>query len=293
MTKPEKKVITVEAKVNAPVEKVWKLWTAPEHIIQWNNASDDWHTPKAENDLRVGGKFLSRMEARDGSAGFDFTGKYNKIELHKSIDYTMDDGRKVHITFDTAGKGTKITQSFEAEHTNSFEMQHTGWQAILDNFKNYSEKSERLELIHFEITINSSAEKVYKTVIDEKTYPEWTAEFNPSSHFEGSWDKGSTMLFLGTDKDGSTGGMVSKIRENIPNRFISIEHVGIVQKGKELKTGPEVETWSGALEKYTFKESEGATLFSVDQHSSREFKSYFQKIWPKALNKLKLICEKK
>jgi len=139
MIAKEKTIITVEAKINAPVEKVWNLWTDPEHIIHWNNASDDWHTPKAENDLRVGGKFLSRMEARDGSSGFDFTGKYNKIELHKYIDYTIGDGRKVRITFDSVGNGTKVSESFEAEQTNPVEMQHTGWQAILDNFKNYAE----------------------------------------------------------------------------------------------------------------------------------------------------------
>ena len=137
----EKTIITVEAKINAQVEKVWNLWTDPKHIIRWNTASDDWYTPKAENDLRVGGKFLSRMEARDGSSGFDFTGKYNKIELHKSIDYTIEDGRKVHITFDNVGNGTKVSESFESEQTNTIEMQHAGWQAILDNFKHYAETS--------------------------------------------------------------------------------------------------------------------------------------------------------
>lgn len=139
MIAKEKTIITVEAKINAQVEKVWNLWTDPKHIIHWNNASEDWHTPKAENDLRVGGKFLSRMEARDGSSGFDFTGKYNKIELYNSIDYTIGDGRKVHITFDYVGNGTKVSESFEAEQTNTIEMQHAGWQAILDNFKHYAE----------------------------------------------------------------------------------------------------------------------------------------------------------
>ena len=134
-----KKIITVEVKVNVPIEKAWSFWTDPKHIIKWNNASDEWHTPKAENDLRAGGRFLSRMEAIDGSAGFDFTGKYNKIELNKSIDYAIDDGRKVHIMFDSAGNDTKVTESFEAENTNPVEMQRAGWQAILNNFKKYAE----------------------------------------------------------------------------------------------------------------------------------------------------------
>src|ERR1051326_187314 len=135
----EKTNITVEAIVNAPVEKVWELWTNPQHIIHWNNASDDWHTPRAENDLRVGGKFLSRMEAKDGSFGFDFGGEYNKVEQHKEIEYTIGDGRKVNITFVPQGNTTKLTETFEAEDTHSIEMQRTGWQNILNNFKKYAE----------------------------------------------------------------------------------------------------------------------------------------------------------
>ena len=99
MITTNKTSITVEASIDAPVEKVWGFWTSPEHIIRWNNASDDWHTPIAENDLRVGGKFFSRMEPKDGKMGFDFTGEYTKIELHKTIHYIMGDGRKVQISF--------------------------------------------------------------------------------------------------------------------------------------------------------------------------------------------------
>ena len=101
MTAIERTVITIKATIKSPVKKVWNLWTEPRHIVHWNNASNDWHTPRAENDLRVGGKFLSRMEARDGSTGFDFSGEYSKVEQNKCIDYTIADGRKVHITFDS------------------------------------------------------------------------------------------------------------------------------------------------------------------------------------------------
>ncbi len=131
--------ITVESIVNAPVEKVWKLWTAPEHIKKWNNASADWHTPHAENDLRVGGKFVSRMEAKDGSFGFDFGGVFDEVIINKSIAYTLGDGRKVEIFFTSHGNETKVVETFEAETTNSIEMQKGGWQAILDNFKKYAE----------------------------------------------------------------------------------------------------------------------------------------------------------
>ncbi|MEP7106373.1 MAG: SRPBCC family protein [Ferruginibacter sp.] len=135
----DKSIITVENTINSPVEKVWEYWTKPEHITRWNNASEDWHTPHAENDLRVGGNFLSRMESRDGTMGFDFGGVYDVITNNEYIEYTIGDGRKVKITFSPHGNGTKVVESFEAEATNSIEMQQGGWQAILDNFKKYTE----------------------------------------------------------------------------------------------------------------------------------------------------------
>lgn len=132
-------VITIEATVNAPIEKVWNYWTGPEHITQWNAASDDWHTPKATNDLTVGGRFTSRMEAKDGSFGFDFGGTYTEVENHKKIAYALDDDRTVSITFTPTADGVKVVESFEAETQNSEDLQRTGWQAILDNFKKYTE----------------------------------------------------------------------------------------------------------------------------------------------------------
>ena len=134
-----KKVITVENTVNAPVAKVWEYWTKPEHITKWSNASDDWHTPHAENDLRVGGSFSSRMEAKDGSMGFDFGGIYDAVTPNEYIEYTLGDDRKVKITFTPIGESTRVVESFEAEETNPIEMQQGGWQAILDNFKKYTE----------------------------------------------------------------------------------------------------------------------------------------------------------
>jgi len=142
METQEKTVITVENSINVPVEKVWEYWTKPEHIIKWCNASDDWHTPRAENDLRVGGKFASRMEAKDGSMGFDFGGVYDAVRNNEYIEYTIGDGRKVKINFSTQGNKTKVVESFEAENTHSIEMQRGGWQAILDNFKKYTEANQ-------------------------------------------------------------------------------------------------------------------------------------------------------
>ena len=133
--------ITIKAIINAPVDKVWEFWTEPKHIEKWNNASEDWHTPRAENDLRVGGRFLSRMEAKDGSIGFEFYGIYDEVEFQKVIAYTLGDERKVRIVFKQEETSTLVTETFEAETTNSIEMQQRGWQAILDNFKKYTEDS--------------------------------------------------------------------------------------------------------------------------------------------------------
>ena len=131
--------ITVETTVNAPLQKVWDYWTKPEHITQWNAASEDWHTPWAENDLQVGGKFKARMEARDGSFGFDFEGTYTDVQDLRQLEYSIADGRKVQVNFSTQGEATKIVETFDAEDTHSIEMQKEGWQAIMDNFKKYAE----------------------------------------------------------------------------------------------------------------------------------------------------------
>ena len=136
----EKKTINIKTTVNAPIETVWKYWTEPEHIKKWNNASEDWHTTAAENDLRVGGMFLSRMEAKDGSFGFDFSGIYDEVKLYEKIAYTLGDERKVKITFLSEENKTEVMETFEIESTNSIEMQEAGWQAILDNFKRYTEE---------------------------------------------------------------------------------------------------------------------------------------------------------
>ncbi len=135
----KKTVITVQAIVNASPEKVWEYWTKPEHIIKWNNASDDWHTTKSENDLTPGGKFSSRMEAKDGSFGFDFWGIYDVVKPNEYIEYTLGDGRKAWIDFTPEGNNTNVVTKFEAEETNSVELQQGGWQAILNNFKKYTE----------------------------------------------------------------------------------------------------------------------------------------------------------
>jgi uncharacterized protein YndB with AHSA1/START domain len=136
------KKVTVETVVKTPIEKAWKFWNDPKHITKWYYASDDWHAPYAENDLRVNGKFKTTMSAKDGSFSFDFEGTYTAIQENKLIEFTIADGRKVKITFSDLGKETKVVETFETENTNPVEMQRGGWQAILNNFKKYTEANQ-------------------------------------------------------------------------------------------------------------------------------------------------------
>jgi len=132
-------MITVQSNINAPIDKVWECWTSPEHITKWCFASPDWYTPYAENDLRTGGKFKSTMAAKDGSMGFDFEGEYTLVNQNKDIQYVMADGRKVEVSFKETSNGVEIIESFDPETINPEEMQRGGWQAILNNFKKYTE----------------------------------------------------------------------------------------------------------------------------------------------------------
>ena len=141
MTTLEKTKITVGATIHASVERVWNAWNNPSDITKWNSPSPDWHCPTAQNDLQVGGKLKSRMEAKDGSFGFDFEGTYNEVVPFKKIAYTIADGRAVVSTFEKQDGKTKLTTVFEAEGENPLEMQQGGWQAIVDSFKNYIEST--------------------------------------------------------------------------------------------------------------------------------------------------------
>lgn len=132
--------ITVQADISADRQSVWECYTQPKHITQWNFATDEWQCPKAENDLRTGGKYSARMEAKDGSIGFDFEAIYDEVNDGKSFTYTMSDGRTVSVNFEHSGDNqTRVIITFDAENENPADMQRDGWQAILNNFKKYTE----------------------------------------------------------------------------------------------------------------------------------------------------------
>ncbi|MBK6397674.1 MAG: SRPBCC family protein [Bacteroidetes bacterium] len=133
--------IQVQANVAADKQKAWDFYTKPEHIVKWNFASDDWQCPRATNDMRVGGKYSARMEAKDGSFGFDFEAVYDEIVPGEKFQYTMPDGRMVNVEFEKNGNSTNVKVLFDAESVNSLELQKGGWQTILDNYKKYAEKN--------------------------------------------------------------------------------------------------------------------------------------------------------
>lgn len=289
MDKPP--VITVETTILVPAAKTWDLWISPQDITSWNFATPAWYCPFAKNTPVPGGGFRFRMEARDGSAGFDFSGIYTQVVPLKQLSYTLDDGRKVDVHFRGDGDSTRITESFEADRGHSTEMQKAGWQAILENFKEYAESRLRFVKANFTIEINAAAAHIFKILTDKKGFSDWTSVFNPTSHYEGSWKKGSKIRFLGEDEHGKITGMVSEIREFIPGIFISIVHHGQVRDGIEVMEGPGVDEWSGALEEYFLRENEGRTELKVSMDIIAEFRNYFEMTWPRALQKLKEICE--
>lgn len=134
-------IISIETTIKAPVKKVWEYWTAPQHILQWNHASDDWHCPAAINDVKEGGTFSITMAAKDGSFRFDFGGVYEAVKEYERLEYTITDGRKVQVLFTARDNETKVMENFEAETTHPIAMQQSGWQSILNNFKIYTENN--------------------------------------------------------------------------------------------------------------------------------------------------------
>lgn len=153
-----------------------------------------------------------------------------------------------------------------------------------------------MKKLSYSIKIGEGPEKVYDSMLglrSKQTYEQWTSAFNPTSTYEGKWDKGSKIIFAGVDETGKRGGMIARIAENVPNKFVSIQHYGLLEDGKEVTTGPKVESWAGAMENYRFEPVQNGTLLSVEVDTNEEYIDHFNEAWPKSLEKLKEICEKK
>ncbi len=148
-----------------------------------------------------------------------------------------------------------------------------------------------MERLHYSITIKAPVARVWDTMLEEESYKEWTEVFAPGSHYVGSWEQGSKILFLAPGEDNSQGGMVSRIKENRKHDFISIEHLGVFENGEEDTSSKKVQEWAGVLENYTFKEKDGTTELLIDMDIEEDYKEMFDEMWPKALEKLKRLAE--
>jgi len=151
-----------------------------------------------------------------------------------------------------------------------------------------------MKKLQFKVSIHAPVTRTYDCLLginNKSTYEQWTSLFNPTSTYEGNWDKGTKMLFIGVDEQGEKGGMVSRITENIPNRFVSIQHYGLYKAGQEITEGPEVEQWANGFENYTFEENNGVTTVTIELDTPEEFSDYMNETYPKALDKLKELCE--
>ena len=152
-----------------------------------------------------------------------------------------------------------------------------------------------MKKLQFSIKVNAPVSNVYEAMLGLKsksTYEQWTSQFNPTSTYDGNWNKGSKILFVGTDEKGEKGGMVSEVVENIPDQYVSVRHYGLVKDDKEITEGPEVEKWAGGIENYTFEDNNGTTEITVDLDATDDFVEYMNQTYPKALEKLKENCEK-
>lgn len=147
--------------------------------------------------------------------------------------------------------------------------------------------------LNYEIKINATAEKVYEIMLDKEHYKTWTVPFSPTSAYEGSWEKGSKIMFTSTEENGEKAGMISSIAENVPGVFVSIRHIGMLKGNQEITSGPEVENWADATENYTYIEDNGSTLLKVELTGIKEYQDYFEKMWPLALKALKDLVEEK
>ena len=277
--------ITIEALINAPVEKVWELWTNPVDITNWSTPSPDWHTPRAMHDLKPGGEFVYRMEARDGSFGFDFGGRFDVVKPGHQLAYTMGDGRKANILFTQQDGKTKITETFDPENENPIEFQKAGWQAILDNFRKYA---ERVVLVEFQVRVNASKKHVWETMLHPATYNEWANAGWPGATYEGTWAEGEEVKFVSASGEGTLATLVA----HKPYDLSHAKHMAVLLKGgaedrdSELALG-----WIGTHERYTFTEEDGVTALTVTITTTPEWAAMFSDGWPKALNKLKVMCE--
>lgn len=295
-----------EITINKPKTEVWnyvKLLRNQENFGVW---------------YRMDSAMTKRYEGTDGTIGFVYTWESNKIGNGKQTVTNIIEGEKIESQLDF-GFGEPANAYLSVEETstgetlvkwgiwgkspypwNLFNLLFDAGQDFDQGLQNLKEilelqKTAAMEKLKFQIQINAPIEKVYKTMLgidNIKTYEQWTETFNATSTYEGNWEKGSKIRFVGTGENGKRGGMLSEVVENVPNQFVSVRHYGLVQNDQEITEDPEVEKWANGYENYSFEESNGTTTVTVDLDAIKDFVDYMNTSYPKALEKLKEICEK-
>jgi uncharacterized protein YndB with AHSA1/START domain len=287
--------IVITATIQAPVALVWQYYTQPAHITRWNFATPEWYCPWANADLQPGGTYTARMEAKDGSFGFDFSATYHTVNPHQLLAFTLTDGRQVSIAFKPLDQETQVTVTFEPEQQNPLSLQQTGWQMILDNFKNYAHQRAQSTLLcrEYKITIQAPAALVYDAMLgltQKQTYESWTAHFSPTCSYEGSWNKGANIQFTAIH-EGKKGGITSTVVEHLPQKYIALLHTGLIEDGTIITDEAKIAAWKNAQEIYTFIDQQQTTHLIVNIDISPDYQSYFDEVYPKALLQLKVNVE--
>ncbi|MCH7409433.1 SRPBCC domain-containing protein [Belliella sp. DSM 111904] len=289
-----KNPIEVRTAIKSNLEQVWNAWIDPKHIVNWNFASDTWHCPAAQLELKKGGRFTYTMAAKDGSMAFDFSGVFEQVQEMKILTFKLDDGRAVEVEFQQDGEEVLLIERFEPEQLNDVDLQKSGWQAIVDNFRIYVQglsEDEKVE-ISIETQIDAPKSTVFEVMLADKTYREWVSAFHPGSYFIGSWDKvGGELLFVGPNEQGEDSGMIAEVLEYAYGEKVTLIYTGLFSKGKRIFEGKAVDTWKGGKESYALIEMNGITHLTVKSEIPSAYAASFEQSWEQALDILKRLCE--
>ncbi len=273
--------ITIQTIVSADKKKVWDYYTEPKHIVNWNFASDNWCCPGAENDLRIGGKYKARMEAKDKSVGFDFEAVYNEIVEGEKFTYTMEDGREVNGSFEDLDGKTKVTIIFDAEKENSEEMQKDGWQSILNQFKSYVEKQQKEIIAKASVNVDASPSQVWEAL----TNSERVKQYMFGAEVISTWKEGTPIKWKGEWK-GKTFEDKGKILKIESEQLLKYTHFSPLT-GKEDKT----ENYHTVTIRLNAEDNQTNITLTQEGNGTEQEKEHSEKNWQMMLENLKKIVE--
>ncbi len=271
-------VIEIEVLIKNSLDKVWEYWTGQPFISQWYSASDDWWTPWVNQNFQVDQGFVYRMEARDGSMGFDFSGVFTEIVDHEKIVYVLEDGRKVLTTFEERDGRILLKQAFDAEDQNSAQMQKDGWQAILNHFKSFCE-GDQIEM-SFRTVLGTNPNRVWEYLTLPRLYEEWAIAFSEQPKFVGQWVEGGTIDFIDF-QEGGTRVQLDKVK---PFEKLYMTHIAMIDgQAGIVEDHPEAPTWVGTKENYDLELVGKETILTIHIMCHPKYVDYLRNSWEKAV----------